>query len=226
MLWFKLFMSGVSSKMICMLKSMYSSVQLCVMSHGQLSNYFESYLGVKQGEPLSPLLFLLCVNDSVDNFQVYGDDCVRLLDFIVFIIVFADDTVLFAKTPGQLHSLLDQLGVYCDIWCIDLNTDETKIVVFQSGNSLVNHSFYYKNVCLESVKEFVYLGLLLQRNGRFRSTQRRLRHQGRKAMYSLFSIFRKVSLQTREKCSMFDSMVASVLGYDSEVWGYVNGDDG
>jgi hypothetical protein len=24
---------------------------------------------------------------------------------------------------------------------------------------------------------------------------------------------------------MFDSMVASVLGYGSEVWGYVNGDD-
>jgi hypothetical protein len=82
-----------------------------------------------QGEPLSPLLFLLFVNDIVDIFQVDGDDCtcVRLLDFIVFIILFADDTVLFAKTPGQLHSVLDQLDVYCDRWSIDVNRVKQKM---------------------------------------------------------------------------------------------------
>jgi hypothetical protein len=72
-------------------------------------------------------LFLLCVNNIVDNFQyVDGDDCVRLLDLIVFVILFADDTVLFSKTPGQLQSVLDQLEVYCDRWSIDVNTDTTK----------------------------------------------------------------------------------------------------
>jgi hypothetical protein len=38
-------------------------------------------------------------------------------------------------------------------------------------------------VCLEIVKECVYLGLLLQSNVRFGRTQRLLAHQGRKAMY-------------------------------------------
>jgi hypothetical protein len=225
MLWFKLYMSGVSTKMINIIKSMYSTVQLCVRSNGLLSNYFESCQGVKQGEPMSPLLFLLFVNDIVENFQVDEDFCVKMSNILLFIILFADDTVLFAKTPGQLQSFLDQLDVYCNRWNIEVNTDKTKIVVFQRGNSVVNNSFYYRDVCLVIVKEFVYLGLLLQNNGRFGRTQRRLAHQGRKAMYSLFSVFQNVSLKPREKCSMFDSMVASVLGYASEVWGYAKADD-
>ena len=38
------------------LQSMYSTVKSCVRFNGTLGELFDSYMGVKQGEPLSPLL--------------------------------------------------------------------------------------------------------------------------------------------------------------------------
>ena len=54
----KLLRNGLSTKFAAMVKSIYSSVRLRVKAGGVLSDAFDNLLGVKQEEPLSPLLFL------------------------------------------------------------------------------------------------------------------------------------------------------------------------
>jgi hypothetical protein len=68
-IWFKLIQTGVSTKMVRMLKSLYENVKCCVKVNGALTENFETYMGVKQGEPLSPLLFILFVNDMYQCLQ-------------------------------------------------------------------------------------------------------------------------------------------------------------
>ena len=46
---------------------MYKSIKSCVMDSGIQSDFFESHVGVRQGENLSPLLFALFLND-LDTF--------------------------------------------------------------------------------------------------------------------------------------------------------------
>ena len=52
-----------------MIKSIYSKVQSCVRisSSMQLSDFFEVTVGLKLGEPLSPILFILFINYIADN---------------------------------------------------------------------------------------------------------------------------------------------------------------
>ena len=58
-IWYKLLLSGVSGKFICILQDLYKSVKTCIKVNGSLTEYFDYYMGVKQGESLCPLLFIL-----------------------------------------------------------------------------------------------------------------------------------------------------------------------
>ena len=56
--WLKMLKYGISNKFTQMLQKMYEKVRSCVKAQGSITEFFESRSGVKQGEPLSPLLFL------------------------------------------------------------------------------------------------------------------------------------------------------------------------
>jgi hypothetical protein len=54
-IWYKWIEMGVSLKIVKMFRSMFTCVKSCVRANGRLSNYFDSFIGLKQGEPLTPL---------------------------------------------------------------------------------------------------------------------------------------------------------------------------
>ena len=66
---YKLQCFGVSNKIVDIIKSMYTCVKLCIRQFSSLSDFFNSNVGVKQGEPLSPFLFLLYINDLADELR-------------------------------------------------------------------------------------------------------------------------------------------------------------
>ena len=61
-LWLKLIKVGVRGKILNIIKSMYTSVKSMVKYDNCLSQEFSCYLGVRQGECLSPFLFSIYLN--------------------------------------------------------------------------------------------------------------------------------------------------------------------
>ena len=55
--------------MVKMIKSLYGKVLAAVKLQTDVSNFVEISLGVKQGELLSPILFILFVNDVHSEFS-------------------------------------------------------------------------------------------------------------------------------------------------------------
>lgn len=79
-LWYKLFNSGVSNKLLSMIQSIYSIVKLRIRTNGITSCAFDNYTGVKQGEPLYPLLFIFFINDIAEDLR--NDNILSQYEFV------------------------------------------------------------------------------------------------------------------------------------------------
>jgi len=81
----------------------------------------------------------------------------------MFILLFADDAVLFAHTQEALQSLLNDLQYYCTTWKLKVNTNTTKIMIFKNGWH-TRHDFLLTNTVLEVLKRSNTLVYALHRN--------------------------------------------------------------
>jgi hypothetical protein len=48
----------------------------------------------------------------------------------IFIILYADDTVILSESAESLQEAISAFEEYCNIWKLTVNTNKTKIVVF------------------------------------------------------------------------------------------------
>ena len=119
-LWHKLVQSGITGKLHTIIVNMYKNIKSCVNHDGNISDYFVSFNGVRQGENLSPFLFALFINDIEQFLLEYGCNPIEITgtDLQIYlrllIIMYADDTVLFSNSKYNLQSCLDGLKEYCD----------------------------------------------------------------------------------------------------------------
>ena len=69
-----------------------------------LNIFLNSYNGLKQGDRSSPLLFMLFINDIVQNINTNLDDIFTIGELQLFLLLYADDAVVFAKSPAKFYN--------------------------------------------------------------------------------------------------------------------------
>jgi hypothetical protein len=187
-------------------------------------------MGVRQGENLYPVLFSLFLND-LEEFLL-DSDCRPLnidigLDsdlsgFIrLLILLYADDTVMFADSRKGLQVALDKFHSYCEKWKLNVNAQKTKIVVF---NGRKNHrdKFTFGKISVETVDYFKYLGICFSRTGNFFKCRKLAYDKAQNAMFSLLRLARNQELPLNIVLNLFQALVVPVLLYGCEIWGYGN----
>ena len=127
--------------------------------------------GVKQGCPLSPLLFALYINDFGAHSGVLDREGVPLRTGtrVVSHMFYADDLVLVSGTEAGLQRMLSALESYAHRKGLTVNAGKSEVVVFNSkqvpckrragSEELV--CLKYAGQPLKLVGEFRYLGLVL-----------------------------------------------------------------
>ncbi len=133
-LWHVLHGIGVGGRFLACLRSMYSQDRACVTHPIEgLSSTFACTIGVKQGCPLSPLLFGLYIDALEPRIVALDDDDgPDLAGTPIKLLLYADDLVLMSRTQRGLQKQLDELGKFCDERDLTVNVKKTKVVVFGS----------------------------------------------------------------------------------------------
>lgn len=101
-LWFKLLKYGIRGKILDVIVSMYKNVKSKVKFNNELSEEFSCMTGVRQGECLSPILFAMYVNDIEQEFITKGADGVNIGYLKLFLLLYADDIVIFSESAEGL----------------------------------------------------------------------------------------------------------------------------
>lgn len=158
-----------------LIKNMYSNIKSRVKTAEGASAFFPCCKGVRQGENLSPILFSLYLNDlehylaskRADGIRLEANDENIYIYLKLFILLFADDTVLFSHNKDDLQYMLNIFEHYCKEWKLTVNTSKTKVLIFAAGRYAQNYRFIFNDVELELVKEYKYLGIYLSKSGSY-----------------------------------------------------------
>ena len=214
-LFYKLLHKGIGGNFIDIIQAMYRNVYYCVkLPHG-ITPSFESTVGVKQGCVLSPILFNLFLSDLPDIFT-HECDPVSLGNRFVSCLMFADDLVILSETPAGLQSALSKLQKYTEDWNLTINTNKTKVIIFnKGGHKISKFKFLVNSEELEIVQNYCYLGLIF--SSCFTEACKNLVSKASKAFFKLTQLNVKEKVPVALK--LFDSLVTPILSYASEVWG-------
>ncbi|XP_071139805.1 uncharacterized protein [Mytilus edulis] len=237
-LWHKLLQQCIDGKMFKVIHSMYKNAKSCVRLGCNTSSFFFSNVGVRQGENLSPVLFSLFLNDLVEFLShsyeglsnvynaahIFLDNDEIAVYFRLYLLLYADDTVILAESESELQAALNAMYLYCKCWKLEVNVAKTKIVIFRKRTFELNNNlaFTYDGQNIDIVDDFTYLGIIFASNGSFCKNKERLVCQARKAMFSIMKKSRKLNLPIDIQLEMFDVMVLPILMYGCEIWGSTN----
>jgi Reverse transcriptase (RNA-dependent DNA polymerase) len=224
LLWRALKGMGLHGPMLATLMQMYDAVWLQVRANGQLGEQFESEVGVKQGDPLSPLLFGLYI-DRLERYleQACPQAGARLGARLVRILLYADDIVLMASSPQELKDMLGALGAFCNANSMFVNLRKTKVVVFNKkyhSSAMGGLQFSLNGEPIEEAQDYVYLGLGFA-DGKHTSRELdRSVGKARQAMFAMFNRCYELGLHNVDvQGHLFDALVRPILSYGCEVWG-------
>jgi hypothetical protein len=220
-LWYKLIQLGLRGNILNIVKNMYTHVKSRVKSNDGVSAEFDCFLGVRQGESLSPFLFAMYINDLEEFLSIHGYQGVDITYIKLFLLLYADDIILMSETSSGLQHGLDMLFEYCNRWKLKVNAVKTKVMVFKKGGSLpATMKFVYNGNNIEIVSRFAYLGLIFTPGGSFAEAHKTLSNQARKGIFAMRVLLRKcVGLTPKHQCSLFDRMISPILNYGCEIWG-------
>ena len=108
----------------------YNGIQSSVLQNGFLSDFFDIGRGCRQGDPLSPYIFILCAEILTlkikSNKKIKG---ISINGVMHVLSQFADDTsIILDGTPDSLTSTLDELSNFEKLSGLKVNFDKTHVI--------------------------------------------------------------------------------------------------
>ncbi|XP_024883827.1 uncharacterized protein LOC112462336 [Temnothorax curvispinosus] len=213
---------GIREGLVRRTEEMLRETKSRVRGGNELGEVFWTGRGVRQGCPLSTILFNVLLADLKEEMGRVKWGGIMLGGKRVYTLAYADDIVLIAEDEDQMRSLIERLEGYLGRKRLELNVGKTKIMRFRKGGGRDSkRKWRWEGKELEEVKEFRYLGYVFQRNG---GQEAQIRERIKKTATVMGKVWgigkRRFGKDWGKRLWLFDRLVWTVLSYGAEIWGW------
>ena len=164
LLWEKLSKMGCRPKFVKVIQSLYKNTYVNVSINGHLSEQVYIKSGVKQGCPLSPLLFTLFLSD-LGLFIETAPHGILIRGVRISGLLFIDDLVIIARDLSLCEDLLTTCNTYFNQNGLQINFSKSQILTktnSAAGMLQLPQDSTNKVVELEIKKKYKYLGVTIR----------------------------------------------------------------
>ena len=219
-LWAVLDSYKVPRKLVKLLRNLYSKSELAVRINGELGEWFMAEIGSRQGDPLSPLMFITLLERVMEQTECNTEGIgLNIHGRILKDLRYADDVDLMAETENGLQELLTSQAESSRGYGLQINRNKTKVLVCtRNGSEDPLPKITVNGEPLECVTEYVYLGSLITQDNDCSPEIRRRINLASQTMGMLKTIWRSRDISITTKVDLLVTCVFSRLLYAAETW--------
>ena len=207
---FKLAAIGCSKYLLRWFTSYLSGRRQRVVINGVISDWASIFAGVPQGSILGPLLFLIFINDIVNNIQ----SNIRLL---------ADDTGLYiiVENPNTaaltLNSDLGTIHHWADNWLVDFNpTKTTSLLISRKRIPETHPTLKMNNTDISKKTTHKHLGITFNNSCTWSDHVKNIVEKAWPRLNMLRALKFKLRRHALER--MYISFIRPLIEYSDAVW--------
>ena len=209
---------GISGIFLRNIEAMYKRTDYYVkVKNGHLLDKINSNLGLKQGCPLSPMLFNLYIDD-VEN--IFDDECepICFQNEKINHFLYADDLVIVSHSTEGLQRCLDKLSCFSNDKHLTISNEKSKTMVFNQTGKFHKTYFTLDGKRLEPVQTFCYLGFDLKSSGTVKHAMNILNDKAKKALQPLLCTFARFNIPLKTSLQLFNTFISPIILYNVENW--------
>lgn len=135
---------GFGDKFVNWISILYTDISSCVKSNGHLTSYFPVQRSVRQGCPVSAMLYVICVEPLARLFLTDSSIQPILISNVNSSLIYqhADDTTITIRNESSVFNSLELFDVYSKASGGEINYNKTQIMAL--GTSVVSQQIARK----------------------------------------------------------------------------------
>lgn len=225
---------GVRGKALNLIKNLYEGASFITRHQDCLSEPGKVLKGVKQGDPLSPILFCIFMNDMCKALQELNpNDAPRLNHTTPRIHAgkFADDVVTIAtsRDAALLHNTATTN--WMNKWKMNANAAKCALMIVRpKGDEELQDEdptqWELQGKTIPITKEYVYLGVKLNDSLNLIDMGSSRLDKAENFKKCCYPLFWSKSFPIAAKLLILNSILIPIMTYGAEVWGWCNENEG
>ena len=188
------------------------------ISEGVASTTHQITNGVRQGCPLSPLLFSLYIDPLTTVLRDAFDSNTYVNEEMINNLLYCDDLVIFGENIQELQAGVDKVVEFCQSNRLVINSEKTKVLSCNS-KPLCPQKLILQGQVIDSVETWKYLGFHMNSKGSADTHAIEISKRCGHPVFFLRRLAATSAVKHHHLIRILTALVESIALYASEAWG-------